>query len=175
VLGRVLHDRTAEAIAEPISRINNVVATIIPVDVNGIIHSPDPIVQGVTDHVHENGVQPHVQQQLHRVEQLEIDRPIIDIPISHFEPNLCKIGEVIWRKRAHILGQVTSVFASGSKQSPNLSVEVWDETGGITLEFLGRRHLAGVKVGSIMKAEGMVGEKEGHLIILNPTYELTSR
>ena len=175
VLGRVLHDRTAEAIAEPISRINNVVATIIPVDVNGIIHTSAPELQEFASHSHAEDSTEVLQKQARKPESATIERPQIDLPISHFEPNLCKIGEVVWRKQAHILGQVTSVFASGSSQSPNLSVEVWDETGGITLEFLGRRHLAGVKVGSIMKAEGMVGERGGHLIILNPTYELTTR
>ena len=175
VLGRVLHDRTAEAIAEPISRINNVVATIIPVDVNGIIHNAGSELQAVASHEHTNPMALNQQPATERVIAEVLERPQIDIPISHFEPNLCKIGEVVWRKRAHILGQVTSVFASGSQQSPNLSVEVWDETGGITLEFLGRRHLAGIKVGSILKAEGMVGEHDGHLVILNPTYELTAR
>ena len=131
--------------------------------------------QEFASHSHAEDSTEVLQKQARKPESATIERPQIDLPISHFEPKLCKIGEVVWRKQAHILGQVTSVFASGSSQSPNLSVEVWDETGGITLEFLGRRHLAGVKVGSIMKAEGMVGERGGHLIILNPTYELTTR
>ena len=53
-----------------------------------------------------------------------------------------------------------------------LQVEVWDETGGITLNFLGRRDLAGLEVGMEMRAEGMVCEEDGQLVILNPSYEL---
>jgi hypothetical protein len=40
------------------------------------------------------------------------------------------------------------------------------------LQFLGRRSLAGLDVGSQLRAEGMVGEIDGLLTILNPNYEL---
>jgi hypothetical protein len=53
-----------------------------------------------------------------------------------------------------------------------LEVEIWDETGGVTLQFLGRREIAGLEVGSVMIAEGMVGEQNGALTILNPSYEI---
>jgi RecG-like helicase len=53
-----------------------------------------------------------------------------------------------------------------------LEVELWDETGGITLQFLGRREIAGLEVGAELRAEGMVGEENGSLQILNPSYEL---
>ena len=32
--------------------------------------------------------------------------------------------------------------------------------------------MAGLEVGSQMRAEGMVGEDEGSMVILNPSYEL---
>ena len=53
-----------------------------------------------------------------------------------------------------------------------LRFEVWDQSGGVTLQFLGRREIAGLDVGSEIRAEGMVGEEEGSLTILNPSYEL---
>ena len=58
--------------------------------------------------------------------------------------------------------------------APTLEVEIWDETGGVTLQFLGRREIAGLEVGSLLQAEGMVGEQEGSLTILNPSYEIRS-
>ena len=64
------------------------------------------------------------------------------------------------------------LFRSPRGLAPMLQVEVWDETGGITLNFLGRREIAGLEVGMEMRAEGMVGEEEGQLVILNPSYEL---
>jgi hypothetical protein len=62
--------------------------------------------------------------------------------------------------------------SSASGNSPSVEIEVWDETGGVTLQFLGRREIAGLEVGSILRAEGMVGEQEGTLTILNPSYEI---
>ncbi|MTA37077.1 MAG: DNA-binding protein, partial [Actinobacteria bacterium] len=59
-----------------------------------------------------------------------------------------------------------------SGAAPNVEVEVWDETGGVTLQFLGRREIAGLDVGSQLRAEGMVGEADGSLTILNPSYEI---
>ena len=53
-----------------------------------------------------------------------------------------------------------------------LQVEMWDHTGGVTLQFLGRREIAGLDVGAELRAEGMVGEENGSLTILNPSYEL---
>jgi hypothetical protein len=40
------------------------------------------------------------------------------------------------------------------------------------LQFLGRREVSGLDVGSAIKAEGMVGENNGQLVILNPSYEI---
>jgi len=93
-------------------------------------------------------------------------------PVSHYSEKVIKIGEVIWRKRAHVQGRVTAIRTSPSNQAPMLEVEMWDETGGITLQFLGRRSLAGLDVGAQLRAEGMVGEVDGLLTILNPNYEL---
>ena len=67
---------------------------------------------------------------------------------------------------------MTSVSTAPRGSAPSLQVEVWDETGGITLNFLGRREIAGLEVGMELRAEGMVGEDEGTLVILNPSYEL---
>ena len=93
-------------------------------------------------------------------------------PISHYSDKVIKIGEVVWRKRAQVHGRVTAIRTSPSNEAPMLEVEMWDETGGITLQFLGRRSLAGLDVGAELRAEGMVGEVDGLLTILNPNYEL---
>jgi hypothetical protein len=67
---------------------------------------------------------------------------------------------------------VTSIRTAPSGATPGVEVEVWDETGGVTLQFLGRREIAGLDVGSELRAEGMVGEADGSLTILNPSYEI---
>jgi len=82
------------------------------------------------------------------------------------------IGKIEWCKREHVQGQVTAINNALRGSAPLLQVEVWDQTGGVTLPFLGRREIAGLEVGSQIRAEGMVGEEEGVLTILNPSYQL---
>jgi hypothetical protein len=82
------------------------------------------------------------------------------------------IGSITWRKRAHVQGVVNSIKSAPAGASPLVEVEIWDKSGGVTLQFLGRREISGLEVGAQLKAEGMVGESNGQLIILNPSYEL---
>jgi RecG-like helicase len=71
-----------------------------------------------------------------------------------------------------VRGHVTAIRTAPSGSNPRVEIEVWDETGGITLQFLGRREIIGLDVGSTLCAEGMVGEDDGALTILNPSYEI---
>jgi len=163
-LGRLLHDQTAEEIAAPISQLQRVVATIVPFDVNRI-SSGRPL---VINHEREN---------IARVKTAEIQKPVqeaprIFAPITHYADDVTPIGEIEWRKRSMVHGRVTSISTAPSGSAPTLQVEVWDHSGGITLNFLGRREIAGLEVGMELRAEGMVGEEDGQLVILNPSYEL---
>jgi hypothetical protein len=162
-LGRLLHDQTAEEIAAPISQLQRVVATIVPFDVNRILSGSVP--QAVRAEAEKVVAKP--------VAFKPVEEVIRDVePVSHYAENLTPIGEIQWRKRAQVQGRVTSIKSAPRGSAPYLQVEVWDQTGGVTLQFLGRRDIAGLEVGSQIRAEGMVGEEEGSLTILNPSYEL---
>ena len=166
VLGKILHDQTAEQIASPISQLPRVVATIIPFDVAKLL-------DGETLEIHsEDSAEPKVSNAKVAEPAKRMVPPANLEPVSHYSEKVIKIGEVVWRKRAHVQGRVTAIRTSPSSQAPMLEVEMWDETGGITLQFLGRRALAGLDVGAQLRAEGMVGEVDGLLTILNPNYEL---
>ena len=162
-LGRLLHDQTAERIAAPISQLQRVVATIVPFDVNRILSGSTPQVVKVAE----------VKVAAKPAPFKSVEEVIRDIePVSHYAENLTPIGEIQWRKRAQVQGRVTSIKSAPRGSAPYLQVEVWDQTGGVTLQFLGRRDIAGLEVGLQIRAEGMVGEEEGTLTILNPSYEL---
>ena len=162
-LGRLLHDQTAEEIAAPISQLPRVVATIVPFDV-------DRITSGEKLEVHHVHEEKPVAKPL--VAAPKKTTPVDIEPISHYAENVTKIGEIEWRKRAQVQGRVTSIKTAPRGSAPALQVEIWDETGGVSLQFLGRREIAGLEVGSQMRAEGMVGEEGGSMVILNPSYEL---
>ena len=100
------------------------------------------------------------------------EAPKVFAPVTHYAEDVTPIGKIEWRKRSKVHGRVTSISTAPRGSAPMLQVEVWDETGGITLNFLGRREIAGLEVGMELRAEGMVGEEEGQLTILNPSYEL---
>jgi amino acid transporter len=164
-LGRLLHDQTAEEIAAPISQLQRVVATIVPFDVDRItsgsqltIH-PQPAVKASS-----------TSKPAEFKKVADVIKPVE--PISHYAEDLTPIGEITWRMRAQVQGQVTAIKSAAKGSAPLLQVEVWDQTGGVTLHFLGRREIAGLEVGAQIRAEGMVGEEEGVLTILNPSYQL---
>ena len=166
VLGRLLHDQTAEDIAAPISQLSRVVATIMPFDVSKMISGKSITVEN--------------RKQDSRVAPKSVSvkaeaKPVVaqsSEPVSHYAENMTPIGNITWRKRAHIQGRVTSIRTAPSGSAPVINVEIWDETGGVTLQFLGRREIRGLDIGSELRAEGMVAENEGKMTILNPSYEL---
>ena len=160
-LGRLLHDQTAEKIAAPISQLPRVVATIVPFDVEKIISGATFVAPAAVNLPKAPATKPLVKA------------PVVnEEPVSHYAENVTPIGEIVWRKRAQVQGRVTSIRMAPSGGAPVLEVEIWDETGGVSLQFLGRREIAGLEVGSQLRAEGMVGEEEGAMVILNPSYEL---
>ncbi len=168
VLGKLLHDQTAEEIARPISQLPRVVATIVPFDVAKII-------AGKSVTVHEKHDQAAVAPEIAKpkIEAASVVSFKNTEPVSHYAENITPIEKISWRSRAQVKGQVTSIRTAPQGSPPILEVEIWDETGGVTLQFLGRREIAGLDVGSHLRAEGMVGESDGSLTILNPSYEIT--
>jgi hypothetical protein len=188
-LGKILHDQTAETIAAPISQLQRVVATIIPFDVEKIISgqhnlendnklertSARKLVKEQPEENKSQNVPPNSSSENLKSEKLSVQSRVSLIshePVSHYNENILPIAQATWRKRAHVRGQVTSIRPSSMDKSPKLEVEIWDSTGGISLQFIGRREIAGVDVGSTICAEGMVGEEDGSLAILNPSYEI---
>ena len=170
-LGWLLHDQTAESIARPISQLERVVATIVPFDVEKIISGQAVLVHPEHKKSEAKVVTPaRTQSAFTKTPNIDSDKKAA--PISHYAENILPIGNITWRKRAQVQGRVNSIKSAPSNSSPYVEVEVWDETGGVTLQFLGRREITGLEVGAQLRAEGMVAENNGQLIILNPSYEI---
>jgi amino acid transporter len=164
-LGRLLHDQSAEQIARPISEIPRVVATIVPFDVERILKGQMSEIEKREPVKVQQAVAPSpARAQSNWLQSSEV--------VSHYQESMMPIGNITWRKRAHVAGKVTAIRPAAMDSAPTLEVEIWDESGGVTLQFLGRREIAGLEVGSTLIAEGMVGEHDGSLTILNPSYEI---
>jgi len=161
-LGRLLHDQTAESIASAIAQLDRVVATIVPFDVEKILDGKVRLVPATDEQAPASALAPA---------KPPFESPVYE-PVGHHAKSATKIGAIQWRKRAEVVGRVTGIRVAPKKSSPQVEIEIWDETGGVRLQFIGRREIAGLEVGSTLKAEGMVGEQDGKLTILNPSYEI---
>jgi hypothetical protein len=88
------------------------------------------------------------------------------------KPQPKPIGEVRWRDVCAIAGRVRSLRVQPWANVASLEAVVVDDTGGLTLVFLGRRSVAGLDLGRRVLAYGRVGEHRGYLAMLNPWFEL---
>jgi hypothetical protein len=89
------------------------------------------------------------------------------------EPTI-DIADIRYRERCKVRGRVRSVRVRPWADSPTLEIVLVDDTGGITVVFLARRQIGGIRPGTVMSVEGMVGAHDRKLAILNPLYELES-
>ena len=85
------------------------------------------------------------------------------------------IAELTWRTRTRIAGRVKTLRVQPWAHAQSLECVLVDASGhAVTLVFLGRRSISGIRSGSLLVAEGMVGKHHNKLAIINPTYELLS-
>jgi amino acid transporter len=156
LLGRLLHDRTADKIARVVSRIPHAAATIIPFDVQA-------------------RVEVLAERQAGR--EAKIPLPTADAKVSrHDRPpvpaGVTPIASIAGPGRAIVEGRVHSVEIRPVERSCVLACVVADATGELTALFYGRTHIAGLVPGSMVRLRGPVGLKDGAAIMTNPAYEL---
>ncbi len=90
-------------------------------------------------------------------------------------PGTTPIGALRHREAAKVAGRVHSVRIQPWSGVPALECTLEDGTGGdLMVVFLGRREVAGIRNGTTLVVEGMIGERRGHLAMLNPGYQLLS-
>jgi len=82
------------------------------------------------------------------------------------------IGTVRWRDRVKVAGKVRAMRVQPWAEVASLELTVGDGTGGLTVVFLGRRQIPGIRLGSRIVVHGMVGATRGQLAMLNPRYQL---
>ena len=176
LLGRLLHDRTADAIAAAVSQVRGAAATIVPFDARtpsrpvpvrelrmatprpgrarrrlpgDTERSPSSLATGTGDTSATGGASA----------SLNVARTV-------------PIAEAPHRRWAVLQGRVRSVESSNIADSPTFRVELCDETGGVTLLFYGRRRIEGFDPGVLVRVQGRVGDRHGFLAMSNPSYEL---
>jgi RecG-like helicase len=85
--------------------------------------------------------------------------------------SITPIGEVRHRQTVRVAGRVRSMRIQPWAGVATMECVMVDDTGGLAVVFLGRRRVAGIKCGTRLVVEGMVGVHDGRLAILNPVYD----
>jgi amino acid transporter len=155
---QLLHDQTAQALARDISRLDHATVTTVPFQV-GIERRRRiaPILSGRAGR--QAADERKAVGRVLRGEQAGGNgaRPI---------------ATVAWREHAKVRGRVQALSVVPRAGTPTLEVTLVDDSGGISVVFLGRREIRGIELGTVLTVEGRAVEHDGRLAILNPIYRL---
>ncbi|HEX5367485.1 MAG TPA: amino acid permease [Acidimicrobiales bacterium] len=154
---RILHDRTADSIQAEVSKLPHANVTTVPFHLDAWM-SEDAI----------EIAPPAARGKLTTAGP----KAVADRPPRQDVGSVTPIGDVRWRDRVRIRGTVRSIRVASRRDVPTLECVVDDGSGTLLAVFLGRRELAGVKVGSRLELTGTVGIYKNRLAVLNPTYAL---
>jgi len=183
LLGRLLHDRTADKIAAVVSRIPRSAATIVPYDVTSRVRvlqerqaaktgkapagnmpgaKPPATVRGT---VKGQDPGPANGQRSSRGRQGEDE--------AAAPSDVMPIGLLAAPGRAVVEGRIRVVEIKPVERNSVLSCEISDGTGDLTVLFYGRSHIPGLVCGARVRLRGSVGFRaDGHPVMINPAYEL---
>jgi amino acid transporter len=160
---RLLHDRTADSIAQALADLPHCNVTIVPYHLRSDA-TPNSMTSATNHHPVPNGAT--------RYEAVATNGPIdLGVPTS---TDATPLGAVPLRARVNVVGRVRSLRVQPWGAAPSLEVTITDGTGEITLVFLGRREVGGVRPGTVIAAEGVVGTHRHRPAMLNPSFSLLS-
>jgi hypothetical protein len=152
---KLLHDQTADSIAEAVAEVPHANVTFVP--------------------FHLGKKRITIEKEPRRRKANPPERPSPPSPVA--VPAGCvDIVDLKPRHRAAVVGRVHSMRVKARSDVPTLECTLIDGSGGkLAVVFLGRKHVAGLETGSYLWIEGMVGERGGRLEMLNPDYRLLNR
>ena len=149
---RLLHDKTADAIAEAVSMLPHANVTIIPYHLG----------QAMAE-------QTALRAQPERRGVISTPPKQVGIAVPDY---VTPCIEAAYRQRASIAGRVTGLQVQPFGQTAALQVTLADKSGRFNVVFLGRRTIPGVALGATVMVTGMVNNHHGRLAMLNPDYEI---
>lgn len=76
------------------------------------------------------------------------------------------------RSQVCVVGMLRTVTIQPRGGSPSLQAELWDGSGSVDVVWIGRRRIAGIEPGRVIKAQGRMTQRDGRRVMFNPLYEL---
>ena len=164
VLGRLLHDRTADKISKAVSRIPDAAATIVPYDVQSRIREafPDIWEMRIARQVEklENRIWRGENQAVEDYEHPE--RSAAVIPVGHVTPG----------RRATVEGRVSQVEDVGKGQTTSRWIVIGDDSGEIRVNFRSGQG-DDIQPGQVVRVTGKVSQSGNRqMTIVDPTYQV---
>ncbi len=90
-------------------------------------------------------------------------------------PDTTPIAELASRERVKVAGVIQNIRIDPREGTGSVEATITDGTGQIVGKWLGRRKLAGMRLGRGLIMQGVCGHRAGQeLTILNPEYELVA-
>lgn len=118
---------------------------------------------------------PSLSNLLQRVRQAcltERDPQIQQLVLETVASGATPICEAQPRTRVVLHGRICVVTFEPRGANKRLETELTDGTGTVTLRWMGRNAIIGVRIGTRMTVEGMLIDENEHRVIYNPRYWL---
>jgi amino acid transporter len=193
LLGRLLHDRTADKIAAAISRIPRSAATIVPYDVPSrvavlqarhaaartgragkpVMAPAGPVAAAAPSASAAAEDLAATAQELARESDVVASHSAPRQPARGTTPGVSAIGTVADGK-VTVEGKIRVVEIRPVERNSVLAVEINDSTGNLTAMFYGRSHIPGLICGARVRFTGSARIRGGQPVMINPAYELVS-
>jgi len=187
LLGRLLHDRTADKIAASVSRMPRSAATIVPYDVPSrvaVLQARQTAKGGRGDAPVPVAAEPAAPKKRSTgplaatLEELTRESDVVSAHSARpsgngAAPGVAAIGTVTSGK-VTVEGKVRVVEIRPVERNSVLAVEINDSTGNLTAMFYGRSHIPGLICGARVRFTGSARTRGGQPVMINPAYELVS-
>ncbi|OBG68209.1 APC family permease [Mycobacterium sp. E735] len=165
LLGRLLHDRTADKISSAVSLIPDAAATIVPYDVESRIREayPDTFEQRIADEIDK------LEAWVSRGEDEKVDA------YEHPERpgSVILVAGLISGQRATVEGRVSEVEDVNDRGRTLREVVVGDNSGAITITFRPGHGGADIQPGQLLRITGKARQTGNRPIsMVDPTYQV---
>ncbi len=161
-LQRLLHDRTADAMAGAVMQIPRTAATIIPYRASRRRLAEGDLTEvPISDEVSRGGVR----------EESHLEA---DVKLAERSAGAAPIGGLKERNFVEIAGRVRAMTITRENGTSDLRCMIVDNSGSVALIFQGRTVVPGIERGTRLLVRGTVTSLRREAVILNPQYEIVA-
>lgn len=165
LLGRLLHDRTADKVARAVSLIPDAAATIVPYDVESRIKEAYP-----------DGFEQRISRELDKIEawvSRDEEQEVEAYEHPERSASVITVGGLIPGQRATFEGRVNEVEDTNERRRTVRRVVVGDNSGEISMVFRHGRGGADIQPGQVLRITGKPKQSGTQpMVLVDPAYHV---